>query len=108
MPGRKMWGATELKMNKKKLKMIPSTMREGNRYLLLKSDQSKVEKAILKYVGELGYAKAGPQFIRKGSYLILRISHDQMNDIRSALAFANIACLGTSGTIEALMEKFGK
>ena len=83
-------------------------MRERNRYLLLKTDQKKVEKAVLKYVGELGYAKAGPQFITKGNYLILRISHEMLNDVRSALTFSNIQCFGVSGTIEALMGKFGK
>jgi len=104
-----------------KLKMLPSTMRERKRYLLLKSPRSgkqggkpagglqkKVETAILKYIGELGYAKAGPQFIFKGKHLILSISHEVLNDVRAALAMKKIECLGVSGTIEALMEKFGK
>lgn len=92
----------------KKMKMLPPTMRERRRYLLLKSQQKKVENAILKYIGELGYAKANPMFIQKGNYLILSISHDQLNDVRAGLALASIECLGVSGTIEALMEKFGK
>jgi len=93
----------------KKMKIIPPTMRERKRYLLLKkTNEKKVEKAILRYVGELGYAKANPQFISKQTYLILSISHDMLNDIRTSLALSNINVLGVSGTIEALMEKFGK
>ena len=94
-------------MEFKKLKMLPSTMRERKRYLLLKSTPKKVESAILKYVGELGYAKAGPQFISKGKYIILSISNEVLNEVRAALAMKKIECLGVSGTIEALMEKFG-
>ena len=92
----------------KKLKMLPSTMRERKRYLLLKTDEAKVEKAILRFVGELGYAKANPQFINKGGYLILSISHLMLDEVRASLSLSNIKVFGVSGTIEALMEKFGK
>ena len=92
----------------KKMKITPPTMRERKRYLLLKADEKKVERAILKFVGTLGYAKANPQFIRKPGYLILSINHDMLDQIRSSLALSNIRVLGVSGTIDALMEKFGK
>ncbi len=105
----------------KKMKIIPPTMRERKRYLLMKDSRSgmqdrrpagglqkKVEKAILRFVGELGYAKANPMFIHKGNYLILSINHDLLDEIRTSLSLSNIQVLRVSGTIEALMEKSGR
>ena len=90
----------------KKMKIAPPTMREKKRYLLTKSNEAKIEKAILKFVGVLGYAKANPQFIKKPGYLILSISHTELEVIRSSLELSNIKVLGVSGTMDALMEKF--
>jgi len=92
----------------KKMKILPSSMRERKRYLLVKDDPKKIEKAILKFVGELGYAKANPQFVHEDHKLILSINHDTLNDIRTSLALSSIEVFGVSGTIEALMKKFGK
>ena len=74
----------------------------------MKDKQSKIEKAILKFIGELGWANSNPQFIKKGNYLILSINHSMLNEIRTSLALHNIKCLGVSGTIEALTKKFLK
>jgi len=97
-----------MKTKAKKMKIIPSSMRERKRYLIIKSDQKKAEKAILKFIGELGYAKANPQFIHKDNHTILSISHDMLDEVRTSLALSNIEVLRVSGTIEALMEKFRK
>ena len=93
-------------MKFKKMKMIPPTMREKKRYFLLKEiNEKKIEKAILKFVGELGYAEANPQFVRKQPYLILSVNHYMLDKIRTALALSGIGVIRVSGTIEALMEK---
>lgn len=93
-------------MIKKKMKMIPPTMRDRKRYFLLKMiPEKKVEKAILKFVGELGYAEANPMFVRKSGFLILSINHHMMDKIRTSLALSGINVIRVSGTIEALMEK---
>jgi len=96
-------------------------MRERKRYLLLKAPRSgklggrpagglqkRVEKALLDFLGILGVAEAGPQFIEKKGFLILSIDHLSLEKVRTALVFAGIKCLGVSGTIEALMSKFSK
>ena len=82
-------------------------MREKKRYFLLKSDEKKVEKAIMKFVGELGYAEANPMFVHKKDYLILSVNHFMLDKIRTSLALSGINVIRVSGTIEALMEKSG-
>ena len=84
-------------------------MRENRRYLLLNTNnKKKVEKAILDFVGLLGWAKAGPQFIEQKGEFILSINHDSLDNIRVALEMSGIKCLGVSGTIKKLKEKFVK
>ena len=92
-------------MIKKKMKMIPPTMRERKRYFLMKAEEKKAEKAILKFIGELGYAEANPMFIRKSGFLILSVNHHMIDKIRASLALSKINVIRVSGTIEALMEK---
>ena len=95
-----------MKTKFKKMKMIPPTMREKKRYFLLKEiNEKKIEKAILKFVGELGYAEANPQFVHKQPYLILSVNHFMLDKIRTSLALSGISVIRVSGTIEALMEK---
>ena len=91
-----------------KLKILPSTMRENRRYLLLKADSKKVEKALMKFVGELGWAKANPIFVPADRHLILSISHLMLDDVRSGLELSGIKVLGVSGTIDSLKSKFLK
>ena len=89
------------------MKMIPPTMREKKRYFLLKADEKKVEKAILRFIGELGYAEANPMFVHKNPFLILSVNHFMLDKIRTSLALSGINVIRVSGTIDALMEKSG-
>jgi len=89
-----------------KLKPLPPTLREKKRYLLLKGDKKKVEKAILDFLGVLGYAKAGPLFISQNNYLILSVAHNMLEEVRTALSLEGISPIGVSGTIAKLKAKF--
>ncbi len=92
-----------------KLKILPPTQRDSRRYILLSTNnRKKVEKAILEFVGVLGWAKAAPQFIEEKDGPILAINHDCLDNVRAALELGGINCLGVSGTIKKLKEKFIK
>ena len=91
-----------------KLKVLPPTSRENKRYLLVKAPQNKVEKTLLKFYGEWGWAKAGPQFVKANSHLIISIERTFQDPTRTALELAGIPVLGISGTINKLKQKFLK
>ena len=97
------------KTNKmERLKIIPSTMRENKRYILVKAPQKKIEKALMRFLGELGWAKANPMLISSGSQMILSINHDSLDDVRAGLELSGVHCIGVSGTIKKLKENFLK
>ncbi|MFH1500604.1 MAG: hypothetical protein ABIE22_01520 [archaeon] len=84
-------------MAEKKLK--PS-MRDKKRYLKLEGSPSKkdIEKAILEFVGILGYAKAAPEFPRKG---VVAVNRKEVDKIRAALLLSgNIRVKKVSGSIK--------
>ena len=91
-----------------KLKVLPPTSRENKRYLLVKSTQKDVEKALLKFYGEWGWAKAGPLFIKAKTHLIISVERTFLEPTRTALDLANIKIFGASGTINRLKQKFLK
>lgn len=90
----------------KKLKILPPTLRGNKRYLLVKSPQTKVEKTLMKFYGEWGWAKASPQFIKANTHLIISIERVFLDPTRIALDLSNIKVLGISGTINKLKSKF--
>ncbi len=87
---------------------LKSSARIRERYLLLEiKSKDEVEKAILDYLGILGYAKASPSFIKNSkNHTILSIDRGSLNDIRAAFALsnANIKILRVSGTLKGLGE----
>jgi RNase P/RNase MRP subunit POP5 len=71
-------------MPEKKLK--PS-MREKKRYLLLDTNAKKqdIEKAILNFIGILGYAKSGLSFIQKN---IIAVNREMVNEIKASFVLS--------------------
>lgn len=92
----------------KKLKVLPPTSRENKRYLLVNASKKDIEKALIKFYGEWGWAKAGPIFIKEKTYMILSVERTFLDPTRTALDLANISILGASGTINKLKQKFSK
>jgi len=78
-------------------KLYPSH-RENKRYLLVEASKEQVEKAILEFIGILGYAKAGVMFIDK----ILAVNRQELDKVRAALLMAGIKIRRVSGTIKGL------
>lgn len=85
-------------MEKKKLKLIKPSQRENRRYLLAEGNRENIEKAILDYIGILGWAKASPIFVKN----ILSISRKEVDNVRAALAVAGIKVKRVSGTLKGL------
>lgn len=85
---------------------LKSSARIKNRYLLLKAiSKQEIEKAILEYIGTLGWAKASPVFVDiKKNKIILSINRESINEIRAAfeLSNSNIKVLKVSGTLKGL------
>jgi len=102
---------------KKKLKLIPS-LREKRHYIVLtvegkiNEDKAKeiINKAILDFIGILGYAKAGPLFvetgkIKKKSYFIISVTTKYVDKVKASLALIDepnlvFGTVGVSGTIK--------
>ena len=102
------------------------TMKERKRYILFKvtssSEVSKAEiseqvmKACLQFLGELGVANAGVQFLPetwKNNKGIIRVGHKYVDHIKASLALVKkignkkvtITCLKVSGNIGKLKGK---
>lgn len=83
---------------KKEKSLIPSH-RGSRRYLLIENiNKEKVEKAILDYVGILGYGKAAPIWVGD----ILGVRRESLNEIKAAFELAGIKIKRISGTIKNL------
>lgn len=85
---------------RKKEKSLKKSMREKKRYLLLEnSDKEKVEKAILDYIGILGYAKTSPVFVKEN---ILAVNRKEVDKVKASLLLAGIKVKRVSGTLKGL------
>jgi RNase P/RNase MRP subunit POP5 len=100
-------------MPAKKIKLMP-TLREKRHYVVLIGEGAEqelkkiIEKAILDFIGTLGYAKAGPLFIEGGKnkgnvYFIVSVVTGYVDAVKSAMALIKkprVKCIGVSGTIK--------
>lgn len=92
-----------------KLKSLKPSMREHKRYLYLKGDFTRddVERAIMDFIGTLGYAKANPMWI---SDKILAVNREAVDKVRASFVIyeKEIEVIRVSGTIKKLREKTGQ
>ncbi len=86
------------------LKLKPSA-KIRRRYLLIKGKKEDIEKAILDYVGILGWAKASPVFVKtKHSGIVLAVDRKELDNIRGSFAIseASIEVLKVASTLKGL------
>ena len=87
------------------MKNLKPSARIKKRYLLVEAKKEETEKAILEYIGILGWAKASPFFVKSsGDKIILAVSRESLNDIRAAFSINNakIKIIKVSGTLKGL------
>ena len=85
---------------------IPS-MRENKRYLFVRGKNLKenIEKAILDFIGVLGYAEAGLKLIKSDNEkAVIAINREALNKVRAAFAASpeKIQIEKVSGTLKGL------
>ncbi len=99
----------------KKLKLRPSS-RDKRRYFLVKANSSKIENAILDYIGILGFAESAYLEVNASrgmkeweeeerGYIIGSCLVKSLNKIRTALTLAGISIKKVSGTLKGLRGK---
>jgi hypothetical protein len=86
----------------KRLKLRPSA-RDKRRYFLVGASNAKVEAAILKYIGVLGFGKSAYVFVKKsGAKTVGSCLVKSLEDVRAALALDGIRIEKVSGTLKGL------
>lgn len=84
-------------------KRLKPSLKENKRYLLLETSANRkdIKKAIIDYLGILGYAKAGVYFV---SDKIIAVNRKQVNNVRAALCVYNklIKVKKVSGSLKKL------
>tara|TARA_Y100000034_G_scaffold127091_1_gene179347 strand:+ start:4152 stop:4421 length:270 start_codon:yes stop_codon:yes gene_type:complete len=87
-------------------KLKPSA-RISKRYLLLKGKKAEIEKAILDYIGVLGYAKASPIWVHRMKGMVLAVNRKEIDNVRGAFAVSEnkVEVLKVSGTLKGLSKK---
>jgi len=91
----------------KKLKLKPSA-RDKRRYFLASVSNEKIEKAILEYIGVLGFAKSAYQEVVTKDFSNKTVGScltKSLNDVRAALALSGIGIEKVSGTLKGLRGK---
>jgi RNase P/RNase MRP subunit POP5 len=82
-------------------KKLKPSMRENKRYLLVDEGKEGTERAILDFIGILGYSKAGVAFI---SDRIVAVNREEVDKVRAALVMAGIRVIRVSGTIRGVKK----
>ncbi len=92
-------------MEKKKIKKakLKASQRDNRRYLLINSNSEEIEKAILDYIGVLGYAKSAYMKVKEDNEkVIVGVLRESLNDVKASLALAGISVERVSGTLKGL------
>jgi len=90
----------------KKLK-LKNSQRDNRRYLLIQEqDNEKIEKAILDYIGILGFAKSAYLKVKQeNGKTISAVKREELEKVKASLALAGLPVLRISGTLKGLERK---
>ncbi|MCD4770982.1 hypothetical protein K8R30_01030 [archaeon] len=94
-------------VKEKKLRLRPSA-RDKRRYFLVRASNERVEKAILDYVGVLGFSKSAYRKVVTKDFsgkLVGSCLVKSLDEVRAALALAGIRVERVSGTLKGLKAK---
>lgn len=81
-----------------------ASSRLKRRYILIKGSSKAIEKALIEYLGVLGWSKAAPVIQSESNYSIVAVNRDSVVHVRAACALSpdNLEVLRVSGTIKGL------
>jgi hypothetical protein len=88
----------------KRLKLKPSE-RDRRRYFVVRASNQQVEKAILEYIGILGFAKAVYMKVEDTRFpgkMVGSCLAETLDEVRAALGLAGISIEKVSGTLKGL------
>jgi RNase P/RNase MRP subunit POP5 len=88
-------------MKEKKLKLKPSA-RDNRRYLIVEAENFRIEKALLEYLGVLGFAKTGYMKVSENGKTIASVRREELEKVRAALGMAGLKINRVSGTLKGL------
>ncbi|OIO81721.1 hypothetical protein AUJ84_00340 [Candidatus Pacearchaeota archaeon CG1_02_32_132] len=86
------------------LKLKPS-VKIRRRYILVNGNRNEIEKAILDYIGILGWSKAVPFFVKKiDKGWILAVDRKELDNVKAGFSVSKdkIQVIRVSGTIKGL------
>jgi RNase P/RNase MRP subunit POP5 len=92
------------------MKSLRPSMKENRRYMLVEGEdlRSNIEKAILEFIGTLGYSKTGLEFIKSDkNSTIISVNREAVNNTRASFAVfpKRIEVKMVSGTLKGLKDK---
>jgi RNase P/RNase MRP subunit POP5 len=92
------------------MKPLKPSMREDKRYLLVHGEdlRKNIEKAILDFIGVLGFSKVGLEFIKSDKdSAIISINREMVDSVRASLCIfpKKMEVKMVSGTLKGLKEK---
>jgi len=85
-------------------------MKENKRYLLVQGEdlRKNIEKAILEFIGTLGFSKAGLEFVKVNKdSAVISINREMINSVRASLCVfpKKMEVKMVSGTLKGLKDK---
>ena len=96
------------KMQKNKQLKLKKSARDKRRYFLIdETNEEKIEKAILDYIGILGFAKANYLRVKTKEFknkTIGSCTREEQNKVHAALSLSGIKVLKISNTIKGLRK----
>jgi RNase P/RNase MRP subunit POP5 len=92
------------------MKSLRPSMKENKRYLLVEGEdlRKNIEKAILEFIGTLGYSKTALEFIKsEKNHAIISINREMVNAVRASFAVfpKKMEVKMVSGTLKGLRDK---
>jgi len=92
------------------MKPLKPSMREKKRYLLVHGEdlRKNIEKAILDFIGVLGFSKVGLEFIKSDKdSAIISINREMVDPVRASLCVFSkkMEVKMVSGTLKGLKDK---
>jgi RNase P/RNase MRP subunit POP5 len=84
------------------MRRLPPTLRLKRRYLLVRGEKNEIEKALIDYLGILGWARAAPLFSNHSGGLVVVVNREELINVRAAFALSNVSVVKVSGTLKGI------